>query len=127
MVAAHPRRSGGSAAPEVLLPVSPGPARRAQRDPMVSRGYIHCLRHALARGLILAAFLLCAVTAHAAASNSSIEVSVDRDRVSEGESFVLTFHTETVDHDPDFTPLHTDFDVLGTSRRSDLSLVNGRF
>lgn len=60
-------------------------------------------------------------------ADAAISVTVDRDDIREGESFVLTFEAEQVDGNPDFSPLERDFDLLGSSQRSNLSFVNGRF
>ncbi|MGQ0658590.1 MAG: BatD family protein [Chromatiales bacterium] len=79
----------------------------------------------LARGL--AAWLLALLAAHAAAGEASVAGSIDRDTVNEGESLVVTYSAQSADDDPDFSPLQTDFEVLGTTRRSDLTLINGRF
>lgn len=54
------------------------------------------------------------------------EATLDRHTVGLGESFVLTIESETSD-DPDLSPLAADFDVLGTSKRSQISMLNGHF
>lgn len=61
------------------------------------------------------------------ASAATISVTVDREPVPLNESFTLIFSAEeTPDADPDFTPLEKDFDVLGQSQSSRISLINGR-
>ncbi len=58
---------------------------------------------------------------------AKIQASVDRNPVSINESFQLIFSSsESPDDDPDFSPLHTDFEILGQSQRSNSSWVNGQ-
>lgn len=58
---------------------------------------------------------------------AEITVSSDRDPVALDESFTLTFETaESVDGDPDFTPLERDFDIRSRSQSSSIQWVNGR-
>ncbi len=75
------------------------------------------------RRLAATLFLCCALVAR---PSSAAEASLDRDTVGFGESFVLTIEAKTSD-DPDLGPLAADFDVLGTSKRSQISVVNGHF
>ena len=58
---------------------------------------------------------------------AQISVSFDRNPVSLGESFQITFTADdTPDSDPDFSPLEQDFDILGQSQRSNSSWINGK-
>ncbi len=60
------------------------------------------------------------------ANAAQISVSFDRNPVSVDESFQIIFTAnDTPDNDPDFSPLDTDFEVLGQSQRSNSSWVNG--
>ena len=44
------------------------------------------------------------------------------------DSFQLTYIAEgTVDDDPDFSPIKTNFDILGTSQSNNVSMINGDF
>lgn len=74
--------------------------------------------------LILFALLLGATRiSHAAA----VEAWLDRTQVAEGDSVQLTLEAHgQVDGQPDTAPLRRDFDILGTSTGSRLSIVNGR-
>lgn len=55
-----------------------------------------------------------------------IDVHADRNPVALNESFRLTFESHSaVDGEPDFSALNQDFEILGTSKRSNLSFVNG--
>ncbi|MDO9242143.1 MAG: BatD family protein, partial [Methylicorpusculum sp.] len=57
-----------------------------------------------------------------------IEVSVDRNPVTLNESFQLLFTAnESPDGRPDFSPLETDFEILGQSQSSSTSIINGQF
>lgn len=74
--------------------------------------------------LIIAA---CALLLSAPLSAARIEVHVDRDPVPVDESFQLVFEAQdSVDGDPDFSPLEKDFQVLSTAQSSRYSFVNGR-
>ena len=56
-----------------------------------------------------------------------ISVSVDRNPVAVDESFQILFESnESVDDDPDFSPLARDFTILSTGRSSNTSIVNGK-
>jgi len=71
--------------------------------------------------------VLLAVAAPAALA-AAISVHVDREPLVQNESFRLTFEADgPVDGDPDFSPLERDFDLIGRSRRSNISVINGRF
>ena len=48
---------------------------------------------------------------------------IDRATIEEGETFQLTIQTDG--DEPDLSKLNQDFDVLGTSRSSKVSIING--
>jgi len=57
-----------------------------------------------------------------------IKVQVDRAQIELNETFTLIFETsESPDDDPDFSPLEKDFQVLGTSTSSNMSIINGNY
>ena len=56
-----------------------------------------------------------------------ISVTTDRSPVSINESFQIIFTAEgSVDAEPDFTPLSSDFQVISTSQSSNFSVVNSK-
>lgn len=58
---------------------------------------------------------------------AAFQASVDRNPVTEGESFTLTLKSdEGLDEDPDLSELRQDFDVLGQSTGSNIQIINGR-
>jgi hypothetical protein len=60
------------------------------------------------------------------ANAAQIGVGVDRNPVNQDESFTLIFRaTGSVDDDPDFLPLETDFEVLSQQKKQQMSWVNG--
>ena len=74
--------------------------------------------------LILCIALLCSLPLQAA----NITASVDRNPVSENDSFQLTLEADaSPDDDPDFTPLKTDFQILNQSQSQNASYINGSF
>ncbi|HTT08520.1 MAG TPA: BatD family protein [Gammaproteobacteria bacterium] len=77
----------------------------------------------ISRRLMMALLLCGALFARPA---PAAEATVDQDTVGLGQSFVLTIEAKTSD-DPDLSPLSADFDVLGTSKRSEISILNGNF
>jgi hypothetical protein len=61
------------------------------------------------------------------AGAASISMQVDRDPVHIDESFQIIFESkESVDGDPDFSPIERDFTILNTGRSSNTSIVNGK-
>ena len=63
----------------------------------------------------------------ATATAADIQVSTDRNPVGPHESFQLTFSASgSVDDDPDFTPLKNNFQILSTSKSSNISIINGK-
>lgn len=72
--------------------------------------------------------LSCALLgAPVAAFAAVIQAMPDRDPVRVGESFSLTFVSEeNPDGDPDFSPLEQDFEILGQSQNSQVSIVDGK-
>ncbi|MES9901424.1 MAG: BatD family protein, partial [Sedimenticola sp.] len=60
-------------------------------------------------------------------ASAAVEASLDRQMIREGETVQLTIEVEGQSNSqPDTTPLERDFDLLGTSSNSRLSIVNGR-
>jgi len=58
---------------------------------------------------------------------AAIEVTVDRNPVALDESFQILFRAdESPDGDPDFSPLQSDFEILGQSRNEQFSWINGQ-
>jgi hypothetical protein len=86
------------------------------------------MRHPIGQplGAMLVALLALVWTSIVAAADGGIVVTVDTANVRQGESFVLSFEADSVDGRPDFTPLDTDFDVIGTSERTNINIVNGK-
>ena len=59
---------------------------------------------------------------------AEIQVKVDRGSIQLNETFTLTFESsESVDDDPDFSPLKKDFQILNQSTSSNISLINGKY
>lgn len=59
---------------------------------------------------------------------ADVDVSVDRNPVQLNETFQLVFELdESPDRDPDFSALQNDFQVLGNSRSSSISIINGDY
>ncbi len=58
---------------------------------------------------------------------STIRVTPDRDPVRMNETFNVVFSSEdSVDGDPDFSPLAEDFEIIGQNQGSQVSFVNGK-
>ena len=74
------------------------------------------------RLLLIGLFALSPVLASAAAS---LEARVDRSVLREGETLVLELIQREESGEPDVSALLTDFDVLSTSRSSQMTVVNG--
>ncbi len=55
---------------------------------------------------------------------ATVTASVDRNQVTLGQSFNLTI--DAANGTPDLQPLTTDFEVLGTSNSSQMSIINGK-
>ena len=59
---------------------------------------------------------------------ATITAQVDRNPVGLNESFNIIFEaTGSPDDDPDFSPLEKDFDILGKSSSSNISIINGDY
>lgn len=71
--------------------------------------------------------LLALLCLHLGASADELDASVDRTRLTGGETLqlTLTYDAQVVFGEPDFSSLDTDFEVLATNRQSQLSIVNG--
>ncbi len=58
---------------------------------------------------------------------AGLSARVDSGTVAQGDTFQLTLTTNgQADANPDLTPLHKDFDVLGTSQSSSTQIINGK-
>lgn len=69
--------------------------------------------------------LLFLVINHTAAA-ATITASVDRQQINEGESFQLTLEVKgDPDGDPDFSPLESQFEILGRNKSSSMQIING--
>ena len=74
--------------------------------------------------IILFLFLSLSNTAQAA----NIVAQLDRSHIFLDESFRLVLEADdSVDDDPDFSPLHKDFEVLNQSQSTNMSFVNGNY
>ncbi len=72
-------------------------------------------------------FLVLGLTVTTTLQAADIVVETDRNPVSLDETFRLVFSAgESVDDDPDFSPLNIDFEVLGTQQSSQISIINGK-
>jgi len=73
--------------------------------------------------LLVSTLLLCTGLVQAA-----VTVSVDRNPVRVNESFQLNFEAdETVDGDPDFSPLQQHFQILNRSQSNNISIIDGKY
>jgi len=63
----------------------------------------------------------------ASGAQAEVSATLDRDRIVSGETLSLAIRVDSVlgVDDPDLRPLNRDFEVLGTSRNSRVSIVNG--
>jgi hypothetical protein len=73
---------------------------------------------------VLAALLLLL----AVPSEADVQLRLDRNRITEGETVTLTFLTDDPKQslEADFTPLEQDFEILDRRSETQLSIVNGR-
>ena len=78
--------------------------------------------------LVITLLLCCAVFLSGPAFAAAvIKATPDHEPVRMDETFNLEFSSEgSVDDDPDFTPLSKDFEILGQSQNSEISIVNGK-
>ncbi|RDH81596.1 MAG: hypothetical protein DIZ80_16115 [endosymbiont of Galathealinum brachiosum] len=68
--------------------------------------------------------LLISFNAHAV----DINVKADRTQIEINETFTLIFEADgDTDDEPDFSPLEKDFQILGTSTGSNISIINGEY
>ena len=77
----------------------------------------------MSRMIVVVLFLLLSPGAWAA-----VQLDVDRTRITEGETVMLTFRTDDAKKslETDFTPLEADFEILDRRSETQLSIVNGR-
>ena len=81
----------------------------------------------LPRRVIFFAFLVWAWLLPQVSVSAEIEVNLSRNPVPLGESFTLSFSSESEPSgDPDFSPLSAQFEILNQRRSSQFSLENGR-
>lgn len=84
------------------------------------------LRHAAARACCRVLLALGLASA-AVAVSAAVTLTIDPNPAPQDQNVRLTFTSEgSVDSDPDFTPLERDFDILGQSRSSNLTFINGQ-
>jgi len=71
---------------------------------------------------------LCLIFSIASSWAVTFESSVDRSKISEGESLILTvrYNNNILSGSPDFTPLKQQFDVLNQQRKNSFQFVNGQ-
>jgi hypothetical protein len=78
-----------------------------------------------AHKVLLALFYLFTFSVASTVFAANIQVKVDRNPVSSEESFQLIFTTnESPDDDPDFAPLHKDFEILNQSEQHSTQINN---
>ena len=76
--------------------------------------------------IILTSIFLLSFSSSAQATN--IVASLDRSHVFLDESFRLELTADdSVDEDPDFSPLHKNFEILNQSQSTNMSYVNGQY
>lgn len=60
------------------------------------------------------------------AANAAVQASLDNTQVAPGDTVQLILqHDGSTDDQPDLSPLKQDFDILSTSRSSNVSIING--
>jgi hypothetical protein len=71
-------------------------------------------------------FLALIFTTFALPALASVTATLDQDHVASGQTVQLQLqHDGTTDSEPDLGPLRNDFDVLGSSRGSNVQIING--
>ena len=72
--------------------------------------------------------LILLLTFFSTAQAANIVASVDRNEIFLDESFRLNFEADdSVDGEPNFTPLQKDFEILSQSQSTNMSYVNGQY
>jgi len=72
--------------------------------------------------------LLSALALFCGPVRADVTVSIDRNPVHLNESFQLIFESdESVDGDPDFSPLEQNFQILDRSQSNNISIINGKY
>lgn len=74
--------------------------------------------------LLIVLFALCAFAVEVSAAPA--RAWLDRDTVQLGETVTLNVETDDTASEPDFSALETDFELIGRSSSSSVSIVNGR-
>ncbi len=61
-------------------------------------------------------------------ASAAVNTTIDRQQIYEGDLFTLTIEAtgQSQTSEPDLAPLGEEFDILGTSRSSQTSIINGR-
>jgi len=73
-------------------------------------------------------WLLALIFLFATSSQAAVTARVDRNTVQISDSFRLILESDqSVAESPDFSPLQEDFDILGTSKSTNINLINGKF
>ncbi len=73
--------------------------------------------------LLLSVLMLCSELVQA-----KVTISADRNPVRVNESFQLYFQVdESINGDPDFSPLQQDFQILNRSQSNNISIINGKY
>ncbi len=72
--------------------------------------------------IFLSLFCFCSIS-HA----NTIEMELSRDKLAFGESFTITYQLKNIHNNtrPDFTPLETDFHIVGTHYGAQINVLNG--
>ncbi len=79
-----------------------------------------------AASAMIALLLVLSSILFASPALAGFQASVDRNPVTEGDSFTLTLNSDqSLDGEPDLSVLQKDFDVLGKSSGSSMKIVNG--
>lgn len=78
----------------------------------------------LIRSVLFALFALTAQVGWA----ETLESTVDRTQVAEGESIILTvrYNSNVFSGNPDFSPLKQQFDIINTGRKNNFQYINGK-
>ncbi len=72
--------------------------------------------------------LLSTIVLFCGLAQATVTVSIDRNPVHVNESFQLYFEVdESIDSDPDFSPLQQHFQILNRSHSNNISIINGKY
>lgn len=71
---------------------------------------------------------LCSLLLCTSAIAADIQVKIDRSQIELNETFTLVFESsDSVDGDPDFSPLEKDFEIISQGTSSNISIINGQY